>query len=157
MTQLLHHSSSHSPHPDSGPPLRVRADLSSSISCMCPRGSTGFTAFSFCFTGSIDHVTIASLVFGHHSPVSALRLHSPASCAHTSQSSISPPRLLVLICTCCCWGSIRNFSILLVGTVRSGYIKEIRRDQFHERDGLWLTSSETGGGPHRKNKGNHHL
>jgi len=41
----------------------------------------------------------------------------------------------------------------LVGTVRSGYIKEIRRDQPLERDKLWLTSSETGGGPHWKNKG----
>lgn len=44
MTQLLHHGSSRSPHPDSGPPVNVGADLSSSISCMCPRRSTGFTA-----------------------------------------------------------------------------------------------------------------
>lgn len=77
-------------------------------------------------------------------------------CSHIPRSSrLSPPLpcLLVLICTCCCRGSIRDHQILLVGTVRSGYIKEIRRDQPLERDRLWLTSSETGGGPHWKNKG----
>lgn len=76
----------------------------------------------------------------------------PASSAHTSPSSVSLC-LLVLICTWCCRGSIRDHQIPLVGTVRSGYIKEIRRDQPLERDRLWLTSSETGVGPHWKNKG----
>lgn len=91
------------------------------------------------------------LVFGHiiASALRARRLPLAFACP----SHLSAHALLVLIWTCCCRGSIHDLRILLVGTVRSGYIKEIRRDQPHERDRLWLTSSETGGGPHWKNKG----
>lgn len=87
------------------------------------------------------------------------QLPRAASCLCSLPAPLTHPRpsvsrrLLVLILTCRSRGSIRDHQIPLVGTVRSGYIKEIRRDQPLERVRLWLKSSETGGGPHWKNKG----
>lgn len=59
----------------------------------------------------------------------------------------------VVICTCCCRRPSREHRILPFGTVRSGYIKEIRTDQALEGDMLQLSSSETGVGLRSKNKG----
>lgn len=97
-------------------------------------------------------MTVACLALRHIIALWALSIYEACQfCSHIP--IVHLVCLLVLTCTCCCRGFIHDHQILLVGTVRSGYIKEIRRDQPLERDRLWLTSSETGGGPLGKNKG----
>ena len=100
----------------------------------------------------------ACLAFRHFTAMGARSVCAACQVSWHIAPSPSSPCLLVLICTCRCPGSIRDHQILLVGTVRSGYIKEIRGDQTLERDRLqlpiirnrWRSSLE-------EQRGDHHL
>lgn len=130
MTQLLLPGRSRSPPAQAS--CESQAWLSSPISCMCPPKDPQVLLLKSGLAALIMWLP-ACLPLGHITSQRRLRLPLlPASCARTSESSVSAC-LLVLICPSPPPLSSKRPSTvhrtLSVGTVRSDYIKEIRRDQ----------------------------